>query len=76
MTSWVRRWTSVRMCCDSPVPVIVRVGYDGVSVDAITADPHVATDHFGRLLLENPQRFETDRLMASIRGVLAALGPV
>ena len=33
-------------------------------------------EHFGRLLLEDPQRFETDRLVAAIRGMLSALGPV
>ncbi len=32
-------------------------------------------EHFGRLLLENPRRFGTDRLVAAIRGLLAALGP-
>ena len=33
-------------------------------------------EHFGRLLLEDPHRFETDRLVAAIRGMLSALGPV
>jgi hypothetical protein len=33
-------------------------------------------EHFGRLLLEDPRRFETDRLVAAIRGMLTALGPV
>jgi len=33
-------------------------------------------EHFGRLLLEDPKRFETDRLIAAIRGMLSALGPV
>ena len=33
-------------------------------------------EHFGRLLLEDPRRFETDRLVAAIRGLLTALGPV
>ena len=33
-------------------------------------------EHFGRLLLEDPKRFETDRLVAAIRGLLSALGPV
>jgi AcrR family transcriptional regulator len=32
-------------------------------------------EHFGRLLLEDPRRFETDRLVAAVRGLLAALGP-
>ncbi len=30
-------------------------------------------EHFGRLLLEEPRRFETDRLVAAIRGLLNAL---
>ena len=33
-------------------------------------------EHFGRLLLEDPKRFETDRLVAAIRGMLSALGTV
>ena len=33
-------------------------------------------EHFGRLLLEDPRRFETDRLVAAIRGLLSAIGPV
>ena len=32
-------------------------------------------EHFGRLLLEDPRRFETDRLVAAIRGLLTAIGP-
>jgi AcrR family transcriptional regulator len=32
-------------------------------------------EHFGRLLLEHPRRFETDRLVAAIRGLLTAIGP-
>lgn len=30
-------------------------------------------EHFGRLLLEDPRRFETDRLVAAIRGLLNAI---
>ena len=33
-------------------------------------------EHFGRSLLEDPKRFETDRLVAAIRGLLSAIGPV
>lgn len=33
-------------------------------------------EHFGRLLLDDPDRFSTDRLVASVRGLLTALGPV
>jgi len=33
-------------------------------------------EHFGRLLLEDPRRFETDRLVSAIRGLLSAIGPV
>jgi AcrR family transcriptional regulator len=33
-------------------------------------------EHFGRLLLEDPRRFETDRLVAAIRGPLSAIGTV
>ena len=33
-------------------------------------------EHFGRLLLEEPRRLETDRLVAAIRGLLTAIGPV
>jgi len=33
-------------------------------------------EHFGRLLLEDPRRFETDRLVVAIRGLLSAIGPV
>jgi AcrR family transcriptional regulator len=32
-------------------------------------------EHFGRLLLEHPRRFETERLVAAIRGLLRAIGP-
>jgi AcrR family transcriptional regulator len=32
-------------------------------------------EHFGRLLLEHPRRFETERLVAAIRGLLTAIGP-
>ena len=31
-------------------------------------------EHFGRLLLEDPKRFETDRLVAAIRGLLSSIG--
>ena len=31
-------------------------------------------EHFGRLLLEDPKRFETDRLIAAIRGLLSSIG--
>ena len=30
-------------------------------------------EHFGRLLLEDPARFERDRLVASVRGLLRGL---
>ena len=33
-------------------------------------------EHFGRLLLEDPRRFGTDRLVAALRGLLSAIGPV
>lgn len=32
-------------------------------------------EHFGRLLLEDPKRFDTDRLVRSLRALLASLGP-
>jgi AcrR family transcriptional regulator len=32
-------------------------------------------EHFGRLLLEHPRRFETARLVAAIRGLLTVIGP-
>ena len=31
-------------------------------------------EHFGRLLLEDPKRFEADRLVAAIRGLLSSIG--
>jgi hypothetical protein len=31
-------------------------------------------EHFGRLLLDDPHRFEPDRLVAAIRAVLGVLG--
>ena len=31
-------------------------------------------EYFGRLLLEDPERFETDRLVAAVRGLLTAVG--
>jgi hypothetical protein len=49
----------------------------GPRVDVEVASHAVVAvlEHFGRLLLEDPRRFETDRLVTAIRGMLTALGP-
>ena len=47
-----------------------------LDVDVVSHALLAVLEHFGRLLLEDPRRFETDRLVTAIRGLLAALGPV
>ena len=47
-----------------------------LDVEVVTHALVAVLEHFGRLLLEDPKRFETDRLIAAIRGMLSALGPV
>ena len=50
----------------------------GPQVDVEVASHAVVAvlEHFGRLLLDDPRRFETDRLVTAIRSLLTALGPV
>ena len=45
-----------------------------LDVEVVSHAVVAVLEHFGRLLLEDPRRFETDRLVAAIRGLLAALG--
>ena len=49
----------------------------GPHVDVEVASHAVVAvlEHFGRLLLDDPRRFDTDRLVTAIRGLLAAIGP-
>ena len=46
-----------------------------VDVEVVSHALVAVLEHFGRLLLEHPRRFETDRLVAAIRGMLSAIGP-
>jgi AcrR family transcriptional regulator len=45
-----------------------------VDVDVVAHAVLAVLEHFGRLLLEEPDRFDADRLVASVRGLLAGLG--
>ncbi len=51
-------------------------GGPALDVEVVSHALLAVLEHFGRLLLEDPRRFETDRLVAAIRGLLTALGPV
>lgn len=51
-------------------------GGPAVDVEVVSHALVAVMEHFGRLLLDDPRRFETDRLVAAIRGLLTALGPV
>ena len=51
-------------------------GGPALDVEVVSHALVAVLEHFGRLLLEDPRRFETDRLVAAIRGLLTALGPV
>lgn len=51
-------------------------GGPAMDVEVVSHALLAILEHFGRLLLDDPRRFETDRLVASIRRLLAALGPV
>ena len=47
-----------------------------LNVEVVSHALVAVLEHFGRLLLEDPRRFETDRLVAAIRGLLSTIGPV
>jgi len=51
-------------------------GGPAVDVEVVSHALVAVMEHFGRLLLDDPRHFETDRLVAAIRGLLTALGPV
>ena len=42
----------------------------GIAAHALVA----IAEHFGRMIVEDPVRFEADRLLATVEGLLAALG--
>ena len=44
-----------------------------LDVEVVSHAVVAVLEHFGRLLLEDPRRFETDRLVAAIRGLLNAI---
>ena len=44
-----------------------------VDVEVVSHAVLAVLEHFGRLLLEDPARFERDRLVASVRGLLKGL---
>jgi hypothetical protein len=46
-----------------------------VDVDVASHAVVAVLEHFGRMLLEDSPRFGTDRLVAALRDLLAALGP-
>lgn len=50
-------------------------GGPSMDVEVVSHALVAVLEHFGRLLLDEPQRFETERLVATIRAVLGALGP-
>ena len=57
------------------VGLALRTG-PAVDVEVVSHALVAVMEHFGRLLLDDPRRFETDRLVAAIRGLLTALGSV
>ena len=48
-------------------------GWPKLDVEVVSHALVAVLEHFGRLLLEDPRRFETDRLVAAIRGLLNAI---
>jgi hypothetical protein len=49
-------------------------GGPALDVEVVSHALVAVMEHFGRLLLDDPRRFETERLVAAIRGLLTALG--
>ena len=50
-------------------------GGGGVDVEVVSHAVLAVLEHFGRTLLEEPDRFDPDRLVAAIRGALGVLWP-
>lgn len=51
-------------------------GGPALDVEVVSHAVVAVLEHFGRLLLEDPRRFETNRLVAAIRGLLTVIAPV
>jgi len=54
--------------------LIALAGGPGVDAEVLSHAALAVLEHFGRLLIEDPDRFEPDRLVASVVAVLGSLG--